>query len=234
MPRGLFVSDLHLFARRSLGLSEVAQFDRLAASADYFVFGGDIFDFTWSRLPSQSATATAAAEWLEARMAAAPNCRFDYLLGNHDHHELFLAHLERLSHQYENFHWDPYLLRRDNQVFLHGDVADGHVTPERLEASRKKRLKHRTMPRLLDSVYDAAILARAHTVTAKVFHPHRRVAKRILSYLERLEMTPGTGVTDVYFGHTHVGMDNFDFQGVRFHNGGAPIRGVPFRVVAIP
>ena len=233
MPTGLFVSDLHLFARRSQGLAEVAQLDRLATEAEWFVFGGDIFDFTWSRLPSQAATAVAAAEWIEARMAAAPQCKFDFLLGNHDHHELFLTELDRLAAKHEQFAWEPYVLCRGSSVFLHGDVADGHITPERLQAFRQKKLRHGRMPKLLDPVYDAAILARAHHLTAKVFHPHRRVAKRILAYLERLGHTPDNGMKDVYFGHTHVGMDHFEYHGVRFHNGGAPIRGVPFRVVTI-
>jgi len=43
-----WVSDLHLFSRRSLGEQ---QFDIILAAAretDVFVLGGDIFDFSWS------------------------------------------------------------------------------------------------------------------------------------------------------------------------------------------
>jgi UDP-2,3-diacylglucosamine hydrolase len=39
------------------------------------------------------------------------------------------------------------------------------------------------------------------------------------------------GVTDVYFGHTHRDVDGVKFGGLNFHNGGASIKGLSFRII---
>ncbi|NLE39457.1 MAG: hypothetical protein GX621_15655, partial [Pirellulaceae bacterium] len=57
------------------------------------------------------------------------------------------------------------------------------------------------------------------------------VARRILAYLDDIGEGPSTGVTNVYFGHTHLAISDFAYRGVLFHNGGAPINGLRFRVL---
>jgi hypothetical protein len=49
--------------------------------------------------------------------------------------------------------------------------------------------------------------------------------------LESIGEGPDTGVRDVYFGHTHKNLANYRYRGLTFHNGGAPIKGVKFRIV---
>ena len=41
------------------------------------------------------------------------------------------------------------------------------------------------------------------------------------------------GATNVYFGHTHHAMSNYEQGGIFFHNPGAPIRGLDFRVLPV-
>ena len=95
--RGLAVSDLHLFARRSAGEEYLHSLRSQLASTDVLVLNGDIFDFRWSTLPSVEATAARALEWLEALHAAYPSCTIHYVLGNHDCPTFFRARLDRLQ-----------------------------------------------------------------------------------------------------------------------------------------
>jgi hypothetical protein len=64
-----------------------------------------------------------------------------------------------------------------------------------------------------------------------VANPKRRVASRILNYLNHIGETPTHGVQHVYFGHTHEAVANYRLGGVTFHNGGAPMPGLTFRIV---
>jgi hypothetical protein len=54
--RGLVVSDLHLFARRSRGMTCFESLRGELESVDVLVLNGDIFDFRWSVLPDHQAT----------------------------------------------------------------------------------------------------------------------------------------------------------------------------------
>jgi UDP-2,3-diacylglucosamine hydrolase len=60
MPRGLVISDLHLFSPRSKAVELLVGIQEKLASADVLVLNGDIFDFRWSTLPDTQATIVAA------------------------------------------------------------------------------------------------------------------------------------------------------------------------------
>jgi hypothetical protein len=65
-----------------------------------------------------------------------------------------------------------------------------------------------------------------HLIFAK-----RIVVRRIFRYLESIGEGPSHGVRDVYFGHTHKRMSAYRYRGLTFHNGGAPIKGLKFRII---
>jgi UDP-2,3-diacylglucosamine hydrolase len=75
------------------------------------------------------------------------------------------------------------------------------------------------------------IQARLHKLAGHLANPQSKVAARIAAYLEDVGHTPRNGLRHVYFGHTHVAMSNFQFSGLTFHNGGAPIKGLDFRII---
>ena len=52
-----------------------------------------------------------------------------------------------------------------------------------------------------------------------------------MDYLENAGHGPDDGVTDVYFGHTHGPVLNFEHRGLRFHNPGSAITGLPFHTL---
>ena len=226
-----FVSDLHMFARRSNAQAHTAAIHDHARQAHTFVLGGDIFDFRWSTVGGLSQTVGAAANWLDDLVRAAPACRFHFLLGNHDHHDAMIGQLMELEGDHENLWWDPYLVRLGDSVFLHGDAADGDGTHTRLVQSRQGDNHHRRRGAAASIAYDAVLKTRIHRTIPVVAYPKKRTARRLLGYLDEVGHGRETGVQNVYFGHTHRAVHNYGLQGVKFHNGGAPIHGVPFRIV---
>lgn len=230
--RVYFVSDLHLFTRRSLAERYFDEIRKRSREADHFVLGGDIFDFQWTTLDSIDETVTAAAHWLAELAASSPNCRFHLLLGNHDHHGEFIDRLDALDQAQANFAWHPYFVRLDSSLFLHGDAADGGGCPVKLERKRLKKPVTKKRGVTANWLYDMFVRAGLHRPVPVLAYPKARTAKRLLKYMERIGHGPATGVEHVYFGHTHRELNDYRYGGISFHNGGAPMVGVPFRIVA--
>jgi DNA repair exonuclease SbcCD nuclease subunit len=111
MARACFISDLHLFTRRSRGHHQWEAIRRAVATADHCILGGDIFDFKWSTFSTTRETVEASLGWLRELAAAGPHCRVHFLLGNHDHHGELTARLPELAGTLPNFDWDSYYLR---------------------------------------------------------------------------------------------------------------------------
>lgn len=227
-----FVSDLHLFSRRSLAASHERALHAAAGKAGAFVLGGDIFDFRWSMLHSTEATVDAAIRWLDELVGSHKQCDFQYVLGNHDANERFVTALHRYAKTVKNLDCHPYYLRMGSSIFLHGDVADQVVTcPDRLRKRREHWGKDERRGQVRNLLYDLAVNTRLHKLAGKVVHPRKRVAARIVNYLHRVGQGPMQGVEHIYFGHTHDALSHYRHDHVNFHNGGAPIAGLDFRIV---
>ncbi len=220
-----------MFARRSRANDHTEAIHAAARTARTFVFGGDIFDFRWTTLSSIPATVKAATHWLSQLAPQHPSCEFHFVLGNHDYHEEFLPSLADLCESIPNLACHPFYLRLGNSLFLHGDVADEPMTAEAFHERRRSNLRHTKRGPASNLLYDAVVQARLHRLAATLRYRTRDVAQRILDYAEQLGHGPGSGLSNVYFGHTHRALSNYEFGGLRFHNGGAPIKGVPFRIV---
>lgn len=227
-----FVSDLHLFSRRSLADRHEQALHAAAAKAGSFVLGGDIFDFRWSTLESTEATVEAALRWLDELVGSHRQCDFHYVLGNHDSNQRFVAALHAYSRTVKNLKWQPYYLRLGKSVFLHGDVADrALICPDRLRKRREHWGKDERRGQVRNMLYDWAVNVRLHKLCGKVVHPRKRVAGRIVNYLHRIGHGPQHGVEHIYFGHTHDALSHYRHSHVTFHNPGAPIAGLDFRIV---
>ena len=230
---GCFVSDLHLLASRSSGARYYDDLHNTAAQSCVFVLGGDIFDFHWADTPIEYA-AWEAAHWLRDLAHAYPRCQFHYLLGNHDHNDVFIERLIDLDRQVPNLTWDHHYLRLGSKIFLHGDVLGRNVTAETLTAERTRLHHHRVREVWEHQFYDLAVSAGLHKPVPFVVHPTRIVARKLLRHLRRIGHGPEAGVRDVYFGHIHRVITNYTYRGVRFHSGGAAIRGLQFRILQFP
>ncbi len=231
MRKCYFVSDLHLMARRSVARRYLAQIERAASRAETFVLGGDIFDFRWSTAATAGEAVDTAIEWLERLVTDCPQCQFHFVLGNHDYHQGFIQRLDELHRRRSSLAWHHYFVRLGASVFLHGDVADRVMTARTLAAARARWLHHKRRGPVLSRLYDLVVLARLHKPLPHIVYPKRRVAKRILAYLDDVGQGPSAGVRNVYFGHIHRSFSEYRYGGVTFHNGGAPIKGLRFRIL---
>jgi UDP-2,3-diacylglucosamine pyrophosphatase LpxH len=230
MRKCYFVSDLHLFANRSNAHGYLEEIAYVASKADVFVLGGDIFDFRWSRVPILRAVPM-AIRWLRELAASCPGCHFHLVLGNHDYHQMLIDRLEELDREVANMSWHHYYLRLGSSVFLHGDVADKVMDARRLTEAREEWLDGRRRGPFLSALYDVVVMTRLHKPVPHLVYAKRIVVRRILKYLESIDEGPRNGVRDVYFGHTHRRLSNYRYRGLTFHNGGAPIKGVKFRII---
>lgn len=230
MTKCYFVSDLHLFANRSNAHRYLEEIARAASHAEVFVLGGDTFDFRWSRVPILKAV-DRACHWLEELTASCPRCHFHFVLGNHDYHQAFIDRLVELDRRLSNLSWHRYYVRLGNSVFLHGDVANKEMDARMLAETREKWLDGRRRGPFASMLYDVVVMTRLHKPMPHLLFAKRIVVRRIFRYLESIGEGPGSGVRDVYFGHTHKKLSNYHYHGLRFHNGGAPIKGVKFRII---
>ena len=226
-----FVSDLHLYAKRSEA-ARYAESIRLAARrSSVLVLGGDIFDFSWSTLGSVEATVEAAYHWLRRLGEEHPHCQIHYLLGNHDYCRPFIEMLEQRGSDIPNFSWHHFYLRLGQNLFLHGDAAEGKWNHERLLRYRSRWLHQPMAGKLSRGAYYLVHRARLHKPLPYLIHWKRRAAKRLLDYMDYIGEGPESGVRHVYFGHIHRRILNYRYRGMTFHNCGAPIAGLRFRVL---
>ena len=230
MTKCYFVSDLHLFANRSNAHRYLEEIAQTAARAEVFVLGGDIFDFRWSGMPILRAVERAIA-WLRELATSCPQCHFHLVLGNHDYHQALIDRLVVLEKQVSNLSWHRFFVRLGSSVFLHGDVADKTMDARRLAEAREEWLDGRRRGPFLSALYDVVVITRLHRSVPQLVYAKRIVVRRILKYLESIGQGPSNGVRNVYFGHTHRRLTNYHYRGLDFHNGGAPIKGVPFRIL---
>lgn len=231
MPKAYFVSDLHLFAGHSQAERHMEAIRRAASGAAILVLGGDIFDFRWTRTSTVEEAVRQAIEWLGRLSAECAECQFHYLLGNHDYHQMLIDRLAALELARGNLSWHPFHLRLGSSVFLHGDVARKKMDPAALAAARSRWLHAKKRGPALRGLYELAIRAGVHKPIPRLLYPKRTVARRLLAYLEHTGQGPQQGVRDVYFGHTHVGLSHYRYGALTFHNGGATIKGLDFRIV---
>jgi UDP-2,3-diacylglucosamine hydrolase len=227
-----FVSDLHLFSRRSRAHLLADDLYRAAAGATTFVLGGDIFDFRWTTLGSVDETVEAALEWLRKLVEPHPDCRFYFIQGNHDSNPQFTRGLEEFRASAPNFDWHPYYIRIGRSLFLHGDAAQRPgMDHQSLNAYRARWVRERKHGQVANRLYGAAMAAHLHRPIGAAVHPTRRVVRRLASYAERMGHSRASGLRHVYFGHTHTALRDYRHSGLTFHNGGAPMPGLQFRIV---
>jgi UDP-2,3-diacylglucosamine hydrolase len=219
--RGHVVSDLHLFAQRSVGDDFLPAMKEAVSTADFFVLNGDIFDFQWTTLRSVRQSVRAAASWIHDLVDAGNGCRIHYVMGNHDALSPFAFLLDDLARQHEHFHWHESYLRIGPNLFLHGDLPLGH-DPPRLARNRYKP-DVRRRGRFLNNAYRLFVASRLHRRVER-FISRERCALKILTALRELDPDLRRSLTDIYFGHTHTPFTDFAVDGLRFHNTGSGIR----------
>ncbi len=225
---GLFLSDLHLFSRRSIGQRHWDQNTDSIAAAKSIVLGGDMFDFRWSQLGGLDATLDAAAAWMEKAIALNPTASWVYLLGNHDCHPRLQALLSSISDRHPTFVWSPTFWRIGSNVFLHGDVLDGIRHEGGLESYRACFHDENPKGQLSNLLYSAVLQTRLHGIVPRVRHTRQQTCRTLLEYLKSCDTALLPEVRNIFFGHTHVPMQGYRFDRFDFHNAGSGIRYLTF------
>ncbi len=225
--KGHTISDLHLLTNRSLAHRLMPRLHHTASDADLFVLNGDIFDFQWSVSPCLDRSLEYAEDWISNLVSQHPHCQFVFITGNHDSIPAYEELLGALSETYANLAWEAHFMKLGKKVFLHGDVRNSH-TPETLAAYRA-RWHGPPRKRWIHTVYLVSALLRIPRLIHE-FTPTHRYTANVTKYL-RTELGPAFGdVRDVYYGHTHRPLTDYRWENLHFHNTGAAVRGVRFRL----
>ena len=130
MLKGLVISDLHLFSRRSQAEELLAGIKDELIAADILVLNGDVFDFRWSALPDMSATIDASLNWLDQWVAQRMEKPTHYLLGNHDCVIGFTEKLSAFAQARPSLACHVSFLHLGRNLFLHGDCANRRMDVE--------------------------------------------------------------------------------------------------------
>lgn len=233
-----FVSDLHMFARRSSAAMMQRAIESAVLDSDVFILGGDIFDFRWSQYSSHEETAEQGLRWLEDLLSLNPHCDVHYILGNHDANPEMTHRLMGLAQRKGSFQVHPHLLRLEDAVFLHGDIIDANLPFNEkfhaaLDQRRHRGEQRRRPPWIQHRMYDAVVKTRIHRLVAHAANANPRVLDRVSRYLDWAGYGRETGVQHVYFGHTHRPLHRVPFAGLQFSNPGASIYGMDCKILAI-
>lgn len=228
-----FISDLHLFSSRSNAGQYESLIEESVDWSDLCVWGGDLFDFRWSQAGNGEATINLALRWLGDWCERFPDKQFIFLLGNHDAHAPFGEALRQRFADHPKFFGGVDSVRIRDTLFVHGDVIEGDGSAQAFDQYRERWSNKPEAGPLQHRAYDAAVAARLHRAVATAAHRKRRTCLRLLRWMHRQPHDRVQGVRQIVFGHTHRQIHGLWVDGVRFYNGGATIRHVPFSPVKI-
>ena len=233
IDRLAFISDLHLFSNRCTANEHLDLIARTVDEADLCVWGGDLFDFRWSRLPSESQSVDAAIRWLQDWYDRFPATEFVFLDGNHDAHAAFSRELASWAGERSRFQSGLNCIRVNDVLLLHGDVTVGKGCPDAFAQHRGRWENKPNAGALANRFYDMAIATRVHRAAAAAAHRRRDTCIRLIRWMHRQPDDATRGVRRIVFGHTHRPLYGYRCQGLEFYNGGAAIRHVPFRPIKL-
>ncbi len=226
---GYVVSDMHIFGCSSLYERYLPRFYDQVTSHSLTVLNGDTFDFKRSIFKSSQETTRYALEWLGALSHRAAQSKIFYIVGNHDCQQTFLQALAKALPELPNISLITDSLRLGSSLFIHGDVVDLPQDTNNIEQVRQRY--DLAEPNSADRLFAQLVTHLGLNKIEYLRHPKRRLVERIIKHLRTTQKHGLEGLQDVYFGHTHVPFNNFRYQGIRFHNTGSMIRGLPWRPI---
>ncbi len=228
MPRGVVISDLHLFAKRSRGSRRFDELRSGLRDVDLVVLNGDTFDFRWSTLESHAATESAALEWLGAVVRDHPSCDVHFVLGNHDCLHSFRDRLAGLAESLARLHVHERCVRLGTSLFLHGDCTHRRMDASGLADYRRSWEHDRQRSSLGAAMYELSDRLGLTDLVHRMHFPRERTVRRIAHYLDHVLPDWRESIRDCYFGHTHLSFADYIHEGVAFHNTGSGIRNMSF------
>jgi hypothetical protein len=226
--RGLVLSDLHWFARRSGAAACLAEWEAALAQAKVVVFNGDTFDFRWSTLSSPDATQRQAIDWLKELLQRYPDSQIHLVQGNHDCRTGFSEALDELAQEHDRFRGHELSLQLGSLLFLHGDCAQRRMDGPALRAYRKVWRHDLPRGRWRTVAYQAVDWLGITRLAHRWQFPRPAAVARVAYFLDRTQPGWRGEIEHCYFGHTHLPFSNYQRDGVTYHNTGSAIRGMEF------
>ena len=238
----LFVSDVHIGAKVSnYPVYKKSLLEKMAAS-DHVVLDGDIFELFY--VPGSKSDkkrdiikhiiegqVDQSVAWLESFLKEHPKVQVHFVLGNHENIRHFRKGLEKLQSEYKNFEWDPQGIRLGDALIVHGDLQmDNNENDQVRKISRLRHVYDESRWAEQMSQLDKpgqAVVDWLRDPSEAVPLMHQRLRENELDEKftyrhegesHRLDMG---WVKHVFFGHTHVKFENYEYKGIRFHNTGA-------------
>lgn len=230
--RGLVVSDLHLFAQRSVGINRMHALQPRLHEADLVVLNGDIFDFRWSTHAAHTHSIREAIQWLRDFSGSIPHCEVHYVLGNHDCLVEFLPELDRVTRDRHNFAWHEYSVQFSEHLFLHGDCANSQMNTAALRRYRESWSRDGRRHGPATVAYQMADRVGMTRLMHKIHFPRKRTLRRLVHHLNTATPDWRQSVRHCYFGHTHEPFANVEHDNITFHNTGCAIRGMAFNPIS--
>jgi len=225
--RGYVTSDLHVFGCGSLYETLLPTFYKQATQYPVIVLNGDTFDFKRAPFASSSETSKHAIEWLHNLSQIASSSSIFLVLGNHDCHKIFVQALHSASSNLPNVKIAPEQLRLGSCLFIHGDAID--LTQGATEITHVRSRYSQVEPHWRARAFSGLVTRLGLNKVEYLRHSPATLAQKILSYIRCTQPSILNGVRHIYFGHTHVPIDNFEYENFIFHNTGSMIRGLPWR-----
>ena len=230
MKLGSTVSDLHLLTNRTSIDRYMDEILQAAAQSDLFIFNGDLFDFKWSLHEELNTSVQKATTWVYDLAKAFPTCQFVMLIGNHDNVSIYMDALNRLARDLPNLAWEQFYLRLGEKVFLHGDVGDKLMTPDEFVAFRHRWDRDHQPAKWRYTLYSIITNSGLHKIVPKLVSK-RRHAEHIIAYLQEALGYDFNEIREIFSGHIHSSYTDYRLRGLLFHNTGAAIRGLRFRIL---
>lgn len=229
--RGTAFGDLHLLAGHRKGYGFEKWIPRWRDEMDLCVLNGDIFDFRWAEPGHPEKAAEKARTWLEYLVRPPVRSRFLVVMGNHDAILPYRSVLEALTEVHPHFKWAEHWGRMGDKVFFHGDFPDESGEVETLRNARRDHgLKHPPGKGRRGLYWVATQVGLTGAFPRAL--PWQRYCRQSDHFLSSELGAAYDGISDVYLGHTHVHFKDLVFNGRRFHNSGAPLRGAAFNPIS--
>jgi UDP-2,3-diacylglucosamine pyrophosphatase LpxH len=225
--RGYVTSDLHVFGCSSLYEILLPIFYAEAVKHPLIVLNGDTFDFKRSLFTSSEETTQHAITWLRELCRRASSSSVFFILGNHDCHETFVQALNNALPTLPNLTVIPEHLRLGSCLFVHGDAID--LPQGDTEITHVRSHYSQAEPNWTTRAFAEVVTRLGLNKVEYLRHTRTALARRLLSYIRSSHPTALDGVRHIYFGHTHVPIDHFEYENIIFHNTGSMIRGLPWR-----
>ena len=250
-PKVLFVSDVHIGAKTSDFSAYKQDFLEKIKAYKHVVFGGDIIEaFYVKRHKGQTHDnliaenlALSVAE-LEATIRENTNTQFHYVIGNHDNIDVLRDELKRLQAESPNFEWHPQGIKLEDTLVMHGDLAFKDITEHNhgdtditrkiytLEEAQTKREQKGMLYTIMDKPgHEVAKHLRNKKTATKQMHSfltEKNASGDFIIQENRREIPLEMDrISNIVFGHTHVGFYNNEHRDKFFHNTGAIVQHAP-------